>query len=323
MGFANYIKSLYNGDYPDIGQPHFVVDHNFRTDVQGWSKADGTGPLDLWTQRNPGYVYRTGASDYGTDAATVQAAIDAAVDFRGDMLVFTPGSYSLATALAFNVAGLRVCGPPVKSPRQSRVILTDTVGDHVISVDDVELAFLQFVPLTAQNFFSISAGADNGYVHHCFFNAAGVAASTSTEWFNGASTTSDWKVERCDAFIDAAQGDLFTLAGAQRWDWEHIRLTIGGGTWASAFTFTGASRGNRADLIFTIADSGSSLLTNLFTGATGANMLNATRVYMNGTLTPTAGNIETGFDGTTGIDIAECYLTGDATGQGGALVTLT
>lgn len=320
MSFANYIKTLYNGDYPDIGQAHYVVDSDYRTIAQGWARPDRTGPLDLFSERNPGYVWRTG--DYPNDATAIQAAIDAAIDFRGDMLVFTPGAYSIGTALAVNVAGLRVCGPPVRSARQSRVILTDTVGDHVLSVDDLEFAFLQFVPLTAQNVFSLSAGADNGYIHHCFYNAGGVAASTATEWFNGASTTSDWRVEECDSFVDAAQGDLFTLAGAQRWAFYKLWLRIGGGTWASAFTFTGASRGNNADLIFTIADSGSSLLTNLFTGAAGANMLNATRIYMNGTLTPTATNIETGFDATTGIDIAECYVTGDATTQGGTLVTL-
>lgn len=314
----NYVKS----QLMDPGQVHYLVDSDFRTVAQGWARPDGTGPLDLWAHRNPGYVYRTG--EYANDRTAMQAAIDAMVDFRGDTLFFPPASLSLGTtALAFDVPNARYLGPKVSNPKSSRVILTDTLGDHVLSVDDVEFAYLTFVPLTAQNWFSVSDGADRGYVHNCYYNALGVAASTSTEWFNAAATTVDWEVADCDTIVDAAQGDLFTIAAAVRWKWYNMKMYVRGGTWASIFTFTGASRGNLADLLHTIADGGSSLITNVFTGATGANMLTASRVYMHGTATPTAGNIETGFDGTTGIDIAECYRTSDETVAGGVLITLT
>ena len=52
----------------DLGQVHYMVDGNYRTLAEGWSRADGTGPLDLWAARNPGYVFYTpggkGYTDY-------------------------------------------------------------------------------------------------------------------------------------------------------------------------------------------------------------------------------------------------------------------
>ena len=117
------LKRLVVGDVPDFGETFYVVDDNFRTLAQGWSRPDRTGPLDLYAERNPNYVYYCGGTvsgSYATDAAGIQAAIDAAVDYRGDKILLTPGSYSIATALALNVPGMRLLGPPVRNLRQSR-----------------------------------------------------------------------------------------------------------------------------------------------------------------------------------------------------------
>ena len=78
---------LYSKD-PDFGQTFYMVDPNFRTAAQGWTQSDMTGPLDLYNQRNPGYVFygagvsgQTGITNsYATDAAAFQAAIDASPD---------------------------------------------------------------------------------------------------------------------------------------------------------------------------------------------------------------------------------------------------
>lgn len=320
MGFANYIKSLYNGDYPEVGQVFFVVDSDYRTDVQGWSQADGTGPLDLWTQRNTGRVFRTG--DYTNDAACVQAAIDAAVDFRGDTICFTPGNYSLGTALAINVPGLRLVGPPVRSARQSRVTLTDTVGDHAISVDDVEIAFLRIVPLTAQNFFQIADGADNGYIHHVYYDSQGVDASTSTEFLRTAATTKNWLVEDCAFVVDALQGDCFTWTTALHWLVRRCHFMTKVASYATVFTLATNCEGNVVeDCTFTADADGT--YTNIFTGATNENgQLLVKDCTINGTALATATAIETGFGTTTDIEIANCVQTGDASGDGGVAITL-
>jgi len=146
--------------HPDIGEVFYAVDTNYRTAAQGWSRADRTGPLDLWAEKMPGRVfYGAGggllapSSNYATDAAALQAAIDAMVDFRGDTLFMTPGNYSLATALNLNVSGMRWKGKMFPNPRRAAVTITDAIGDHSFAAagDDMEIAFMRFVPLTAQN----------------------------------------------------------------------------------------------------------------------------------------------------------------------------
>src|ERR1044071_587949 len=101
-------------NFPDFGETFYVVDTNFRTQAQGWTKADKTGPLDLWEQRNEGHVFygagTTVGSAYATDNAAIQAAIDAGVDYRGDKVLLLPGSYSIATALTVDCTGIRILG---------------------------------------------------------------------------------------------------------------------------------------------------------------------------------------------------------------------
>lgn len=321
MSFSNYVKTLYSGEYPDVGQVFFVVDSDFRTDVQGWSRPDGTGPVDLYSQRNTGYVFRT--QDYANDAACIQAAIDAAIDSRGDMVVLTPGSYSIGTALAINKRGLRMVGVPVKNPKRSLVTITGTVADTLtVSVDDVELAFFRAVPLTAAAFLSVSSGADGGYLHDIHYDADGVAASTSTEFCNAAAATADWLVENCYFSVDDLQGDCFTWATATGWVVRACEFVTKVASYATVFTLATNCQNNVIEDCYFNADADGTY-TNICTGAANENgQLTLLRNYVNGTALATATAIETGFGTTTDIELAENYQTGDATTQGGVLITL-
>ena len=63
----------------DFGQVFYLVDTDYRTQAQGWSKADHTGPLDLLgvTHKNVFYTSGLGISNsYATDAAAMQAKLD-------------------------------------------------------------------------------------------------------------------------------------------------------------------------------------------------------------------------------------------------------
>ena len=105
-------------DNDSYGQTFYIVDSDYRTSQpapqgQGWSQTDGTGPLDLQYQRNQGYVHYTPGgivTPYTSDAAAFQGAVDKAVDFRGDKIYLTPGSYSIGTAVSMDCASLRVLG---------------------------------------------------------------------------------------------------------------------------------------------------------------------------------------------------------------------
>ena len=68
----------------------------------------------------------------------------------------------------------------------------------------------------------------------------------------------------------------------------------------------------------------SSVLTNFITGVANVNQqVTLFDVVISGSVMGTAGDIEVTFGTTTDIDIAECYLTGDATGEGGVAIALT
>lgn len=332
-GHVNLKKLVTVIDQPDFGETHYVVDANFRTQAQGWTRADGTGPLDLWAERNPGYVYGSGASsgsglDYGTDSAAIQGAVDAAIDYRGDKVFLLPGSYSLATAIAVNCPGIRIMGPPVRNLRQSRVLITDAIGSGLtLSVTDVELGYFTAVPKTATAFMSVGNASNFGYVHDIYYNALGVAASTSTEFCNAVATNIDWLVERCTFNVDAAQGDAFTLDSPTRWVVQDsdFYVNITAIAWASVFTFTTTALGNvvRRNMFRGCGGATAAVFTNIFTGIANVNgQLMAYLNFVDGTAQATATDIETTFGTTTDIELAENYQTGDATTEGGKLIVL-
>ena len=65
------------------------------------------------------------------------------------------------------------------------------------------------------------------------------------------------------------------------------------------------------------------VFTNIFTGlAATKGQLKVSDCRVDGTALATATAIETGFGATENIEIVETYLTGDATTQGGVLITL-
>lgn len=334
IGYANlnqHVKGLINGNYPDIGQVHYVVDSNYRTHAQGWSRADGTGPIDLYNERMPGYVFYTpedgspNIRSYSTVAAAIQGAIDALVDFRGDTVFFTPGAYAPATALTVDVANARYLGPPVLNARRAAVTITDGVGDLITTTaaaDDMEWAFIKFVPFTAQNIFNLVSGTDRGFLHHCYYDTTGVTADTATEFFNGASQEADWLIQNCYHRIDALHGDCYTLAAALRWVWEDCIFLTEVASYASVFTFTAASMGNMVRRCYFLADADGTY-TNIFTGAANQNQqLLLDEIVVSGTALATATAIETTFGTTTDIEIARCWQTGDATLEGGVEIAL-
>ena len=324
IGFQNLdakLKAKINGGLPDIGQVYYMVDSDFRTAAQGWSKADRTGPLDLWAgQNNQGteYVYRTG--DYTDDATALQAAMDQAVDFRGDIIHFTSGAYSLGTVITVDVPNIRLLGPPTRSKKRAAATLTGTVADTLtVSVDDVEMGFLRFVPLTATAVISISTGADGGYVHDFHYDSAGVGASTSTEFVDADDTTKDWIFENGYLEVDATQGDCFTLDGAVAWEIRDCTFLTRVASYATVFTLGTNCEGVLVTNCHFLADADGTY-TNIFTGETNSDQqLFVTYCIFSGTAISSLDAIETGFGTTQDIEIAENYQTGDATTETGVV----
>lgn len=225
---------------PDTGQTFYLVDSDYRTDVQGWSQADNTGPLDLYKERNPGRVFRTG--DYSSDAVCIQAAIDAMVDFRGDTLYFTPGAYSVATALAINVPDARWLGPAVSHPCTARVSLTAAIAAAfapTAAADRMEIANFEMIPLTAATMWNF--GAIRGlHMHHNFYNADGIAANTATIFVVLATTAEFCQFTDSYVWVDGAQGNWIESSGIIKGlTIKDFELYVEAGSWASAINMDG------------------------------------------------------------------------------------
>ena len=203
----------------DFGEVHYVVDSDYRTAAQGWSRADRTGPLDLYLERANAqfqYVFRTADYTAPVDRNCIQAAIDAAIDFRQDAVFFTPGNYSLATtALSVDAADLRLLGPRCSHPCRASVTLTDALGTHDITgaADRIEVGYLRFVPLTAQAFWQLATGADQHHWHDFFYDTTGVTASTATQMFLVDGTWNNTVVEDFLIHNDGASGPFCELDG--------------------------------------------------------------------------------------------------------------
>ena len=215
----------------DIGQYFYMVDSNYRTAAQGWSRADGTGPLDLWQARQPHgdqrvfYTPETGnqGTVYATQAAAVQAAVDAMIDFRGDTLYWTPGDYNIATAVIVNVPYGRWLGREYRSPQYGcapgvrNTTITCGVTNALTAstanaVDGWELGYIRFVPITADESTLISAAQVNLYWHDFMVDFHGVAenAATTFQLWSGAVNFSCW--ENFTSLVDEAQGPLLDIS---------------------------------------------------------------------------------------------------------------
>ncbi len=300
----------------DIARTFYVVDTDFRT----------------FAQRNVGSVFYTPGgtttASGGTDAAAIQAAVNACVDYRGDKVMYTPGAYEIGTALSLDVPNLRLMGPKRGHPKANVVNVTATVASAyslTAAALNVEIAHHRIVPLTAAKFMDVTAAANRGHLHHLWYDATGVAASTSTEFCNAAACN-DWLVEDCSFYVDAAQGDAFTLASPLRWVWQDCDFTVGLTTvaWASVFTFTTSALGNVMRRCFFRGAGGATaaVFTNVVTGIANVNgQLMVTDCRIDGTAVG-ATAFETTFGTTTDIEFAENYNTGDATTEGGLLAVL-
>lgn len=328
--FSNAVKGLFTTSNPDIGQTVYVVDSDYRTAEQGWSRADRTGPLDLYGERNPGQVFRTG--DYSSDAVCIQAAIDAMVDFRGDTLYFTPGAYSIATALSINVPDARWTGPVVSDPRLCRAKITAAVAaacTTTAAADRMDVGYLEFVPLTAATLWSCVAATDRANFHHFFYNADGIAASTDTIFLTHAGATMDyWRFNDFFMLTDAAQGPLVSVTGAFRsLRFENIVHDHEAGTLASAlFTTSGTGTGPLSIENLRGNISGGGAVTNLITLVEGGidtvwvslRNIRTSIGYCGSTALVAEGSAEA-----AEIGLADCYLDVVDGGAGGAGTTFT
>ena len=167
----------------DFGETFYMVDSDYST--TGWTQSDGTGPLDLFNERNPNRVFMTPGGTTtvagATDAAAIQAAQDQMVSLRGDILYFCPGTYTPATAIAMNKADARWMGSRRRRGQSASLVAGVAAAlSPTAAADNMEIAYLRLVPLTAAIMLSRPAGVDNMWLHDFTYDGRGITASTAT-----------------------------------------------------------------------------------------------------------------------------------------------
>ena len=267
-------------------------------------------------------MFRTGY--YTSDAVAIQAAIDGQVDFRGDTLYFSPGNYSIATALVQDVPDSRWLGPPVSHPTLARATLTAAVAAAIgptAAADRMEVGYLQLVPLTAGTMFDF--GAVSGlHMHDNFYNADGIAASLSTV-FVVLATASDFATfENSYIWCDAAQGPWIRTAGIIKGlRVKDFVIFLEAGTWAVAINMAGVGQADH-DIGPGVITGAGTALTSLVTMAD--KTVNTTHGLVHDIVSNTAGPAATALAVASGlaaeIDIASCRR-GVATDTAAAAVT--
>ena len=330
----NFIKSLLYSP----AQVHYLVDSDFRTVAQGWARPDQTGPLDLWAARNPGYVYRTG--DYANDSVALQAANDSLVDFRSDVLFFTPGAYSLPAAIAVDVPAARWLGTPYKSPKFGaspavrNTTITGTVTDvfadgATTTMDNMEVGWLNFVPLTAGNLWNLSVVQNGVYFHDFIFDTVSVATSGATQFMLTAGIQTEHVYDQFSWYSIAPQGPVFEMAVPSNLlisNFYHAHYDTGGTYAVSLLDITGVT----ADAVLI---SGGRGINSVGTGATAVTALitlaaqTATTTVLSvndfrGTIGyATASTLVTTAGDAGEVDLTECFIgiiKGSTGGQGTA-----
>lgn len=121
----------------------------------------------------------------------------------GDVIVMLPGAHSYSATIAVNIAGITITGLPnggpmhgphtSGGPARNRASITNTATAGIIltvSVDDVEIAWLDFIPVAAGGVAiyntvgavsgSGGSGADRTYIHDC---TVGMVAASATSTY--------------------------------------------------------------------------------------------------------------------------------------------
>lgn len=253
---------------------------------------------------------------------TVDRAWNLVTANAGDVIVLLPGTHSPSASIAADVAGVTMTGLPGGAgnfTRQKTTIAAVT-GDQNINVTaaDIEIAYLNWIPVTTDSAIDLSAAANRAHIHHCSFDMATPAANAGTIGIDFIGAASNCLIDTCYFECDAAQGPGIAFGGSLETTAQNLIFALSAGTWVSACTQAAAGR----RLLLRDSDwiAGNGTITNGILGTTGGevSMAHMLRCYF-------ADSVTKGIDGYDAGDaeIAECYQAGVGATDGGVLVVAT
>ena len=255
-----------------------------------WSQIPGTSGRVFWVSPADGYTAdgRAFRASDGNDGLsperacrTINHVLDNLVTAdANDVIVCLPGEHTpqdsagTATSLAMATAGVTLTGLPGGAGnyvRQKTTIMPVT-GDQNCNVTaaDIEIAYLNWRPITADSAVDLTAAADRLHVHHCSFDMhtpAPVSGTISIDAIGGASNV---LVNDCYFECDGDQGPAIVLGGLLDSVVEDCVFTLSAGTWVSVITQ--AAAGRRIIFRRCTVQVGNGTVTNAILGTTGGEI---------------------------------------------------
>lgn len=169
---------------------------------------------------------------------TINRAWDKVAANVGDVIVLLPGTHSPSASITADVAGVTMMGLP--SGRGNRWMQRTTIGavtgDQTINITaaDIEIAFLNIIPVTTDTAIDISAAGSRAYIHDCSFDLYTPAANVGTIGVEALGAAERVLIENCTFQSDGAQGQAIVataLVDSEVVDCDFVLQ--GSGTWAS------------------------------------------------------------------------------------------
>jgi hypothetical protein len=298
-----------------------------------WGQIPNTAGQVFWVAPAAGYTvngtaYRASDDNNGLTPDNALLTIDRAWNLvsanAGDVIVLLPGDHALTASVAADVAGVTMMGLPSGAGNflrpKTNVVGTAITTDQCMNVTaaDIEIAYLNWVPVSTDSAIDISAAGNRCHIHHCSFDMATPAADTGTIGIDVIGAASDLLVDTCFFHSDGAQGPAIADGGALTHVIQNCVFVCSAGTWVSCITQ--AAAGRRLIVRNCEFDATSATITNGCLGTTGGDVDQAFFIGNHNSV-----GVTKMVDGYDGGDAVVCvnYIGTLGGGTGGDLVTAT
>lgn len=196
----------------------------------------------------------------------------------GDVVVLLPGTHTLqnsagtAASLAMDTAGVTMMGLPGGQGNylQQRTTIAAVTGDQCVNVTaaNIEIAYLNFIPVTADTAIDVSADGDNLHIHHCAFDMSTPVANTGTKGIEFLAAASYPLIHDCFFWCDGAQGPAMDLGTINYGVVKDCLMVCTAGSWAAAVATGAGGTTNLLENLVFLCDG--TAITDAITGGASA-----------------------------------------------------
>jgi hypothetical protein len=293
-----------------------------------WGQIPNTAGQVFWVAPSDGYTvggnaYRASNDNSGLlpeqALRTVNRAWALATANAGDVIVLLPGTHTPTASIAASVAGVTMMGLPGGAGNylRQKATIAAVTGDETMNITaaGIEIAYLNVIPVTAQEAIDVTAVA-GVHIHHCMIDMNTPAVSTSTVGIAAIGAATELLIDSCYFNCDGAQGNAIVATATLDSVISNCLFSLSAGTWASAILCGAAT-----DRLLVARDTFSCAGTAITVGVNGTGATLATGVLCHDNRFSSLVTVPIdGFDAAE-CEISENYDAGVGAADGGVLIT--